>query len=64
VPRRQLNPDQLCCQIGRRRELLLDALLYITAIERDMLLLSGNIRHMDLLLQLRPSHNVLLYRPL
>jgi hypothetical protein len=64
VPRRQLNPDQLCCQIGRRRELLLDALLYVTAIERDMLLLSGNIRHMDLLLQLRPSHNVLLYRPL
>ena len=64
VPRRQLNPDQLCCQIGRRRELLLDALLYITAIERDMLLLSGNIRHMDLLLQLRPSRNVLLYRPL
>jgi hypothetical protein len=64
VPRRQLNPDQLCCQIGRRRELLLDALQYITAIERDMLLLSGNIRHMDLLLQLRPSRNVLLYRPL
>ena len=42
--------------------MLLDALLYVTAVEQDMLLLCGNVRHMDLLLQLRPSGNVLLYR--
>ncbi len=63
-PKRNLNPDQACCQEGRRRELLLDALLYVTATEQNMLLLSGNTRHLDLLLQLRPSHNVVLYRPI
>jgi hypothetical protein len=63
-PKRTLTPDQLCCQEGRRRELLMDALLYVTAIEHDMLLVSGNIRHMDLLMQIRPSNNVLLYRPM
>lgn len=63
VPRRRLTADQECCQRGRRRELLLDALIYLTAVERDMLLISANIRHMDLLLQLHPAQNVLLYRP-
>jgi len=68
LAKRSLTPDQACCQEGRRRELLLDALLldallYMTATEQNMLLLSGNIRHMDLLMQLRPAHNVLLYRP-
>ncbi len=62
VPKKNLTADQECCQKGRRRELLLDALLYLTAVENNMLLLSGNIRHMDLLLQIRPSRNVLLYR--
>jgi hypothetical protein len=60
--KRVLTPDQACCQEGRRRELLLDALLFLTAIEQGMLLISGNIKHMDLLLQLRPASNVLLYR--
>jgi hypothetical protein len=64
IPKRRLSPDQVCCQEGRRRELLLDALLYITAIEQDLLLVSANVRHMDLLMQLRPTVNVLLYRPL
>ena len=63
VAKRSLTPTRACCQEGRRRELLLDALLYMTAIEKNMLLLSGNIRHMDLLMQLRPAANVLLYRP-
>jgi hypothetical protein len=62
-PKRTLTADQACCQQGRRRELLLDALLYVTAVEHDMLLVSANVRHMDLLLQLHPSENVLLYRP-
>jgi hypothetical protein len=50
-------PERATC------ELFLDALLYMTAIEQNMLLLSGNVRHMDLLMQLRPADNVLLYRP-
>jgi hypothetical protein len=62
-PKQTLTPDQTCCQQGRRRELLLNALLYVTAVEQDMLLISANIRHMDLLLQLHPTRNVLLYRP-
>jgi hypothetical protein len=61
--KRALTSDQVCCQQGRRRELLLDALLYLTAVEQDMLLISANIRHMDLLLQLHPTAQVLLYRP-
>lgn len=63
VTKRSLTADQACCQKGRRRELLLDALLYVTAIEQNMLLLSGNVRHMDLLMQLKATDNVLLYRP-
>jgi hypothetical protein len=63
VSKRTLTPDQVCCQQGRRRELLLDALIFLTAVEQDMLLISANIRHMDLLLQLCPTDNVLLYRP-
>ena len=62
-PKRTLTADQACCQQGRRRELLLDALLYVTAVEQDMLLISANVHHMDLLLQLHPTGNVLLYRP-
>jgi hypothetical protein len=34
-----------------------------TAIEQGMLLISADVRHMDLLLQIRPSPNFLLYRP-
>jgi hypothetical protein len=63
VAKRALNPDQACCQEGHRRKLLLDALIYLTAVEQDMLLISANVRHMDLLLQLHPTRNVLLYRP-
>ncbi|HEY8744496.1 MAG TPA: hypothetical protein VIU62_15480 [Chloroflexota bacterium] len=64
IAKKVLNPDQECCQRGRRRELLLDALLYVTAIEQGMLLVSANVRHMDLLLQVRPCDNLLLYRPI
>jgi hypothetical protein len=62
-PKRALTAEQECCQQGQRRELLLDALLYLTAVEQDMLLISANIRDMDLLLQLRQTENILLYRP-
>jgi hypothetical protein len=63
TPKWTLTPDQVCCQQGRRRELLLDALIYLTAAEQELLLVSANVCHMDLLLQLYPTQTVLLYRP-
>jgi hypothetical protein len=44
-----------------RRDLLLDALLFVSAIELGCVLVSRNIRHMDLLSQLRPEAQLLLY---
>jgi hypothetical protein len=44
-----------------RRDLLLDALLFLNAIELGCVLVSRNIRHMDLLSQLRPQVQLLLY---
>lgn len=61
VPKKSLTADQECCQKGRRRELINDALLYLTAVETNTLLVSRNSRHMDILMTLRPSQNVLLY---
>ena len=44
-----------------RRALLNDALMLLTAIEQGAVLVSRNIRDMDLLLRLRPEAQVLLY---
>jgi predicted nucleic acid-binding protein len=44
-----------------RRDLLLDALIFLTAREAGAVLLSRNVRHMDLLLRFRPDAQVLLY---
>jgi hypothetical protein len=44
-----------------RRDLLLDSLLLLTAIEAGCVLVSRNIRHMDLLTRLRPDARILLY---
>jgi hypothetical protein len=44
-----------------RRAVLHDALMLLTAIEADAVLLSRNIRHMDLLLRFRPDARALLY---
>ena len=44
-----------------RRAVLHDALMLLTAIEVDAVLISRNIRHMDLLLRFRPDARVLLY---
>ena len=44
-----------------RRVMLHDALMLLTAIEADAVLISRNIRHMDLLLRFRPDARVLLY---
>jgi predicted nucleic acid-binding protein len=48
-----------------RRAVLNDALMLLAAIEASSVLISRNIRHMDLLLRFRPDAQVLLYdRPL
>lgn len=44
-----------------RRDLLLDALIFLTAREAGAVLVSRNVRHMDLLLRFRPDTQVLLY---
>ncbi len=44
-----------------RRELLFDALLFLTAVETDHFLISRNIRHMDLLMRFQPAAKVLFY---
>ena len=44
-----------------RRAVLNDALLLLTAFEAGAVLISRNIRHMDLLLRFRPDARVLLY---
>ena len=44
-----------------RRALINDALLFFSAVEAKATLISRNIRHMDLLLQIRPDAKVLLY---
>jgi hypothetical protein len=45
----------------QRREMLLDAAVFATAQENDLTLVSGNLRHMDLLLQIAGPARVLLY---
>lgn len=44
-----------------RRALLHDALLLLTAVDAGAVLISRNIRHIDLLLRFRPDAQVLLY---
>jgi hypothetical protein len=46
----------------QRRKLLNDALIFLSAIESQAVLVSGNLSDMDLLLQFRPAARVLLYR--
>jgi predicted nucleic acid-binding protein len=44
-----------------RRKLLNDALIFLSAAEEDAILISRNVKDMDLLLQLRPDVQVVLY---
>jgi hypothetical protein len=44
-----------------RRKLLNDALIFLSAHEADAVLVSRNVRDIDLLLQIRPDVRVLLY---
>jgi predicted nucleic acid-binding protein len=59
-----LTPDQICCQQGLRRRLLNDALIFLSAFEAGAILVSANIKDIDLMLRIVPIANVLLYRPL
>ncbi|HKT17388.1 MAG TPA: hypothetical protein VJR47_05050 [Stellaceae bacterium] len=51
-----------CCQEGNRRKLLNDALIFLSAVESNAVLVSGNIIDVDLLLRFKPSAHVLLFR--
>jgi hypothetical protein len=60
-PKKDLPPAEECCQRGRRRELLNDVLLFLTARENGAVLVSSNAADMDLLLRFRPDARILLY---
>jgi hypothetical protein len=62
APRSGLSSTEICCQTGKRREILSDALLFLAAGEAGAILVSANVSDMDLLLRFRPDINVLLYR--
>jgi len=62
--RRELGEAEACCQRGKRRKLLNDALVFLSAIEVEAVLVSANVHDMDLLLRMKPEAQVLLYRPL
>jgi len=57
-----LTPAEACCQEGLRRKLINDTLLFLSAREQNAILVSMNIRDMDLLLRFHPGSNVLLFR--
>lgn len=61
-PKKEMSAAELCCQTGRRRALLNDTLVFLTAREAGAILISANVSDMDLLLRFRPEVNVLLYR--
>ena len=62
--KKELSPDEACCQQGLRRKLLNDALMFLSAYEKEVCLVSANVKDMDLLLRFRPEVHVLLYRPM
>jgi len=62
--RSALTPVEKCCQQGLRGRLLNDALIFLSAFEAGAILVSANIKDVDLMLRIVPIANVLLYRPL
>lgn len=58
-----LSPAEVCCQTGKRRRLLNDALIFLSARESGAVLVTGNVADMDLMLRFRPDARLLLYRP-
>jgi len=60
-PRAGLSNDQRCCQEGRRRLLLNDALIFLTAVENAAVLVTANAKDMNLMRRLRPDAKVLTF---
>lgn len=59
---REPSSVEKCCQEGKRRKLLNDALIFLSAVESNAVLVSGNIKDVDLLLRFKPGAHVLLFR--
>jgi predicted nucleic acid-binding protein len=57
------TPDEKNYQQGSRRRLLNDALIFLSAFETGAILVSANIKDIDLMLRIIPIANVLFYRP-
>jgi hypothetical protein len=62
--KKEMPPVEYCCERGRRRELLHDVLLYLTALENDAILVTANAKDIDLVRRIKPGAHVLFYRPL
>jgi len=60
--RKELTAEARCCQEGKRRELLNDALIFLSAAESSAVLVSANTRDLDLLLRFKPDARILLYK--
>ena len=60
--RKGLSAVEACCQAGRRRDALNDALIFLTAREHGAILISSNIADMDRLAGFRPGVELLLFR--
>lgn len=58
-----LTKEENACRQGLRRRLMNDALIFLSASEANAILVSANIKDMDLMLQIIPNANILLYRP-
>ena len=54
-PKKDLSPVEKCCQEGRRRKLLNDALIFLTARENGAVLVMSNLADMDLMMRFRPD---------
>lgn len=61
--RKALTAAERRCQDGKRRKLLNDALIFLSAVESNAVLVSANARDLDLLLRFKPAARVLLYKP-
>jgi len=62
--KKEMSPVEYCCERGRRRELLHDVLLYLTALENDAILVTANAKDIDLVRRIKPGAHVLFYWPL
>lgn len=63
-PKQALSPAGRCCQESRRRKLLNDALIFLTARENGAVLVTSNLTDMDLMMRFRPDAFVYAYAPL